>query len=211
MNEAFLSIAAEQLESVEVLIYEVAEIPESAIAEYGTSGLEIFADAGTKYVAAAALRLDKLCSFAPNIPRECVQMLSYAFTLLTFLVYDDEFKTIDEKEFLSTLMTATHAAGMGEALLPWSPFSFEQANKRFLAAAGLKGAEVRNKPYGELKKWALSEAAKLRGSDKEISRKLANKIPAHMADISKEPARFFYEAIREERALKVTGSQPPVT
>jgi hypothetical protein len=198
MNMVLLNLAKKLLKDVEYLILEVAQIPKSALIEYGSAGFESIILMQTEREAEAALRLDKLCSMAPGIPRGCVQMLSGAFVLLVLLVSEDELESMDEAGFAYTFMEATHSAGMGEALLPASPFSAAQTNKRLFAEAGLKGAQVRHKRSKELKEWALAEAAKFRRSDKGIARKLANSIPSHLADVSIDPVRLIYEALQKE-------------
>ena len=61
--------------------------------------------------------------------------------------------------------------------------------------AGKQGALVRLQPYAELKRWALEKGAKL-GASKDVARRLAAQLPAHLADVSKEPERLIYDALR---------------
>lgn len=211
MNMVLFNLAEKLLEEVKYLILEVAEIPESALIEYGSVGFECFSYSLTEFKAEEALKFDKLCSMAPGIPRACVEKLIYAFQLLTPLVCGDNCKSIDEEDFALLFMEASRSVGMGEVLLPTLPFSEAEKNRRLFAEAGLKGAEIRHKPYRALIGWALAEAAKLRGSDKDISRRLANSIPSHLANVSKEPDRLIYEALRKERASKKASRGPPVT
>ena len=65
-----------------------------------------------------------------------------------------------------------------------------------LSKFGAKGAQTRHRPVAQLKEWALAEAAKSHDSDIEIANKLASRIPKHLADVSKDPKRLIYDALR---------------
>lgn len=65
-----------------------------------------------------------------------------------------------------------------------------------LSAAGTKGAKAKNQLTNQLKVWALEQAAVMRGDDRAISRKLSAQIPEHLAEASKAPERFIYDALR---------------
>jgi hypothetical protein len=67
-----------------------------------------------------------------------------------------------------------------------------------LSANGKKGALALHEPTIQLKAWALSKAEGMRGAPKDISRKLAKQIPAHLADVSKDPERLIYEALLKQ-------------
>ncbi len=71
--------------------------------------------------------------------------------------------------------------------------------KKRIAEAGMKGAEAKHRPIAELKKWALEQAKKMRGSDMDVARRLSSLVPGHLADASKDPQRLIYDAIRSER------------
>lgn len=80
--------------------------------------------------------------------------------------------------------------------------SLNRANERRrvkLSDNGKKGAQSLHKPKKELKAWALSQAKSIRGSHKDIARKLAAKIPKKMLDASKDPVRLIYDTLREQK------------
>jgi hypothetical protein len=66
-----------------------------------------------------------------------------------------------------------------------------------LSAYGSKGGFKRHEKTAEFKKWAIKEAKNMRGSDKEIARKLSAQIPAHLADASVDPLRLIYDTLRK--------------
>lgn len=73
------------------------------------------------------------------------------------------------------------------------------AEKRVaLSASGKKGALSLHGPKAKLKVWALSQAKGNRGSHKDIARELATQIPEHLAEISKDPERLIYDALRAQ-------------
>lgn len=61
---------------------------------------------------------------------------------------------------------------------------------------GKKGALSLHGPRTELKNWALAQAKSNRGAHKDIARKLASQIPEHLVDVSKDPERLIYDALR---------------
>lgn len=65
--------------------------------------------------------------------------------------------------------------------------------------AGKKGGTQRHQASRELKRWALTEAISLRGSDIEIARKLVSLIPARLQNASADPERLIYDALRSDR------------
>lgn len=71
-----------------------------------------------------------------------------------------------------------------------------------LSKEGKKGAYAKHQGISRLKQWAVLEAQTARGADKEISRRLALRIPAELADASKDPERVIYDAIRATRKAK---------
>ena len=62
--------------------------------------------------------------------------------------------------------------------------------------AGRKGGEERHRATRELKLWAQAEALSLRGSDIEIARSLARRIPLQLENASADPERLIYHALR---------------
>lgn len=74
-----------------------------------------------------------------------------------------------------------------------------QRKKKILSKAGMSGAKVRHELTNKFKEWVLQECANLRGSDADIARKLANKIPGHLVAASKSPARLIYDTLRSKK------------
>ena len=68
---------------------------------------------------------------------------------------------------------------------------------------GKKGALLLHGPRTELKAWALSQAKGNRGSHKDIACALAAQIPKHLADISKDPERLIYDALRAQQKAEL--------
>lgn len=68
--------------------------------------------------------------------------------------------------------------------------------------AGRKGGELRHKASRELKLWALAEAQSMRGSDIEIARSLARRIPSQFEVASADPERLIYDALRAVSAKR---------
>lgn len=99
--------------------------------------------------------------------------------------------------WLSLIRAAEHLA-MLEGLVGSSVFEREARSLK-LSEGGKKGATVRHQAISRLKQWAVSEAQTARGADKEISRQLVLKIPRELADVSRDPERVIYEAIRAAR------------
>ena len=64
--------------------------------------------------------------------------------------------------------------------------------------AGMRGAEVRHEQTRKLKNWALDQAKKMIGSDKDKARFLFKQLPKELAGASKDPERFIYDKIREK-------------
>lgn len=78
-----------------------------------------------------------------------------------------------------------------------------EAGKKMLASsAGKKGGVKKNARTRELKEWALQEAATIRGTDIEISRTLAKRVPKHLADASENSQRLIYDTLLERHKQK---------
>lgn len=75
--------------------------------------------------------------------------------------------------------------------------NIERARKA--ATAGALGARAKNAKYQQLKIWALEKASTMSGDDKGISRKLFKDLPSHLFDISGDPERLIYEALRARK------------
>jgi len=74
--------------------------------------------------------------------------------------------------------------------------------------AGKKGGTERHRATQELKQWALAEAVAIRGSDMEIARSLARRIPSRLDGVSADPERLIYDALRAVAANRRTGGAP---
>jgi hypothetical protein len=67
--------------------------------------------------------------------------------------------------------------------------------------AGARGGKARAEKYELLKTWALEKSSAMRGDDKGIARKLAALLPPHFSDVSKDPERLIYDALRAKAKL----------
>ena len=73
--------------------------------------------------------------------------------------------------------------------------------KALLSSAGSRGAVSRNARYAELKAWALDKAIRMHGSDVDVARRLSASLPTELADVSKDPERLIYEALRARKKV----------
>ena len=78
---------------------------------------------------------------------------------------------------------------------------FHTVQKEKLSKAGEKGAKTKHAGTNALKKWAKENAKTMLGSDKQIAEKLFSRLPDHLKNVSKDPERLIYDALRapEER------------
>ena len=79
--------------------------------------------------------------------------------------------------------------------------SLADAKRDRLAASSL-GGKVRGQKSASLKEWALEAAKEVQGSDKMIARALAKKLPKKFGEVSVDPERLIYDALRENRRSK---------
>lgn len=70
---------------------------------------------------------------------------------------------------------------------------------RKAATDGALGARAKNARYEKLKIWALEKASTMSGDDKGIARKLLKELPSHLFDVSGDPARLIYDALRARK------------
>ena len=75
-----------------------------------------------------------------------------------------------------------------------------------LAKAGESGAASTHRKTRALKAWAEQEAKTMKGADIDIARKLAAKIPEHLACAPKNYERLIYDHLRKMRTLGNTAS-----
>ena len=73
--------------------------------------------------------------------------------------------------------------------------------KEMLSAAGRLGAQAKNLDSKKFKDWALAKAIEMRGADIDIARMLSANLPIHFADVSKNPERFIYDALRMSKKV----------
>lgn len=71
--------------------------------------------------------------------------------------------------------------------------------------AGKRGGTLRHQASRELKSWAVAEARSLRGSDIENARQLARNLPERFHNVSADPERLIYEALRSLRSVSRQG------
>ena len=145
-------------------------------------------------------RFEALCDSMPHVSRECLKSLGYTCALLSFISRDFENGELTIKNGLLNLTTAAMSKGSAFSLRPEAVnylFEKHQAKQKAkLSEAGRQGAIVKNLPHERLKIWALGEAKEMRDADIDIARRLAARLPAHLADISKNPERLIYDTLR---------------
>jgi len=77
------------------------------------------------------------------------------------------------------------------------------AKRDRLAASSLGGkARSQNSGSRSFKEWALEAAKTMRGSDTMIARALVKKLPKQFLEVSVDPERLIYDALRENRRSK---------
>lgn len=80
--------------------------------------------------------------------------------------------------------------------------SKENINRKInLSNAGTKGAVTKHAGFRELKAWALEKAKTMRCSQQQIALKLSFDLPDHLKNVSKDPKRLIYEALRLSKKL----------
>lgn len=143
----------------------------------------------------ANTRYERLANACPDVPYMCFNALSLSYKeLQTALDFDSTGK-------IKTLIYAAEHRGVamtfGRDFRAAVQAELDKPRRNILAKAGAKGALVRLQPYAELKRWALEKGGKL-GASKDVARRLAAQLPAHLSGISVEPERLIYEALREK-------------
>lgn len=84
----------------------------------------------------------------------------------------------------------------------------KRARSAELAKAGADGAKVKHGPINDLKAWAARKAASMKGTDKDIARRLALEIPPELASkddgepVSQDPERLIYDHLRAIRKAR---------
>ena len=106
-----------------------------------------------------------------------------------------------ERPAWKSLIGAAEQLSMLEGLVGSTIFEREARSLK-LSEGGKKGAQAKHQGIFRLKNWAVESAQSERGSDVEISRRLALKMPAEFDGVSKNPDRVIYEAIRAARKAK---------
>ena len=84
--------------------------------------------------------------------------------------------------------------------------ALRRERKAALAKAGESGAASTHSKTRAIKAWAEQEAKTMRDSDMEIARKLAAKIPEHLAGAPKNYVRLIYEHLRKLNKQRTTAS-----
>lgn len=72
----------------------------------------------------------------------------------------------------------------------------QKQRRKALSQAGERGSNAKHLRSRELKLWAIEKAKQMKGSDMDIARKLSMQLPSHLGDVSVDPKRFIYDAIR---------------
>lgn len=91
-------------------------------------------------------------------------------------------------------------AAAGQALfLALQSSSEDDATEEGPEDWGRKGGLERHRHTRALKDWALAEAERMTGSDRSIARDLAARLPPKFTQVSEDPSRLIYDAIRAKR------------
>ena len=164
---------------------------------------------GASEIAGANESLEALCSSAPHVPRDCMEALLTAYGMLATVVCSleegsDTPGNSPQVVVLALLGIAAlkgfAAGGMGQSFTDGAVA--ERMRSEFLAKAGARGAQIRTQKYEPIKTWAMQMAATMKADDKRIARILARQLPAHLQDVSDDPERLIYDALRASRKLQ---------
>lgn len=143
---------------------------------------------------------EELCDSMPHVSPECLRMLGIGlFSLAVFYNHLDAGElTVRDGARLLTL--AATAKGVATELRPAAINDlfekFQTKQKAVLSEAGRQGAIAKNLGHKRLKEWALGEAKEMKNAHTDIARRLAARLPANFADVSRNPERLIYEALR---------------
>jgi len=159
----------------------------------------------------ALLELNKLLDFAnsryqrlenacPDVSYVCFNALSMSYQSLQD-VLDFDLPTDKIRAFIYAAESRGIATTFGKDFKVVTQAELNKPRRRILSKAGAKGELVRLQPYAELKRWALEKGEKL-GASKDVARRLAAQLPAHLSSISVEPERLIYEALRGKNKLR---------
>ena len=69
-------------------------------------------------------------------------------------------------------------------------------HRQRLSEAGEQGAAAKKQKFKPLIDWALLQAKSMKDQDVDIARKLSARLPHHLANVSKNPQRLIYDALR---------------
>ena len=144
----------------------------------------------------ANTRYERLINACPDVPCICFTALSLSCENLQDVLDFDS-----PKDKVGAFLLAAEMRGVamtfGKDLRSGIQAVLDKPRRDTLSKAGTKGALVRLQPYAELKRWALEKGGKL-GASKDVARRLAAQLPAHLSGISVEPERLIYQVLREK-------------
>ncbi|WP_342128526.1 hypothetical protein [Hydrogenophaga sp. OTU3427] len=219
-----LDLANEMIRELNSFMDEVLGIPndvfievgisayQAAMLEHGIARLEQGTDPAEiekleNHRKKAELDFQMLCDAAPDMPEDVIRSISLAYGFMTIYLAND--KEHSSESLLRTVVQTSKFLGIAIGLISGSEKSHDAKRKDMLSIAGKIGAAAKHRKPSELKKWALSQAERLRGADAVVARRLAAMLPNELADVSKNPERLIYDALREAR--KPPDRLPPVT
>lgn len=119
----------------------------------------------------------------------------------------------DARELLSELVMSvfvagahagTHDFGLAEKLEREIQADMDARTKTLRTSAGTQGGKNRAEKYDKLRTWALNESKNIKDSDQNIADALLGQIPKELKNISKDPWRFIYDALRQSNKGKKT-------
>lgn len=169
------------------------ELPFSAFLEAGHNGLyDLEVEGITRENSTFA---DHIVDSKLNVPKDVIKAMCLGVAYI-----EDALDSREKWNALSLSYLINAAEEVGFCRGAYFGVGHVYASRRAaLSASGKKGALALHGPRAELKAWALSQAKGNRGSHKDIARELAAQIPKHLADISKDPDRLIYDALRAQQ------------
>lgn len=212
MNDELQKLIQIESNLLDQVTFDVLGIPKDKFRELGSSALHLLLvrqgelDPDEEIAIHARNEFDLLCRSAPNISRDAIDAICLASTLYELFFGVNRIEAITRKDAISTLWMITMMRGFAMGAASSSPAASEIMRKMMLSMAGLSGSAVKHSKPRALKAWAEQEAKTMKGSDMDIARQLAAKVPEHLADASGHPWRLIYDHLRALR--RRLASQP---
>lgn len=209
MNDELKKLIQIESNLLDQVALDVFGIPKGKFRELGSSALHLLLvrqgelDPDDEMAIHAKNEFDVLCKSAPNTSRDAIDAICLASTLYELFFGVNRIEEITSTDAISALWMITMMRGFAMGAASSSPAASDVVRKMMLSVAGLNGSAVKHSKPRALKAWAEQEAKTMKGSHMDIARKLAAKVPEHLADASGNPWRLIYDHLR---ALRKTAS-----